>query len=115
MNGSTVMVDVVPAEAGVTDTAKKRYSDHLNARGKTDAFPPVFVAPDVVQVLSHLRSTGKAFAEFRSTDLVKSADLTFVPFYRIYEEHYAVYFPVMTSEEWRRREGELNADRERRA
>jgi uncharacterized protein len=87
----------------------------MNARGKTDAFPPVFVAPDFVQVLSHLRSTGKTFGEFRSTDLVKSADLTFVPFYRIYEEHYAVYFPVMTPDEWRRREAELNADRERRA
>ena len=115
MYGPMVLAGVVPAEAGVPDPAKKRYSDHLNARGKTDAFSPVFVAPDVVQVLSHLRSTGKAFAEFRSTDLVKSADLTFVPFYRIYEEHYAVYFPVMTSDEWRRREAELNADRERRA
>ena len=65
----------------------------MNARGKTDAFPPLFVAESGEDVLRQLKPTGKAFAEFQSEGVVKPEDLLFVPLYRIYEEQYAVYFP----------------------
>ena len=112
MFGPTVLAGIVPDEPGVANPAKQRFSEHLNARGKTDAFPPLFVAADSAEVLAHLKPTGKAFAEFRSEGVVKPQDLTFVPFYRIYEEQYAVYFTLLTADEWTRREGEIRAERE---
>jgi DUF1680 family protein len=44
MFGPTVLAGIVPEEPGVPKPAKQRFSEHLNARGKTDAFPPLFVA-----------------------------------------------------------------------
>ena len=45
---------------------------------------------------------------------MRPADLTFVPLYRIYEEQYAVYFPLLTPDGWAAREGELRAAAETR-
>jgi uncharacterized protein len=111
MYGPTVLA-AVPDEPGIPNPAGQRFSEHLNARGKTDAFPPLFVASRAADVLSHLRPIGKAFAEFRSQGVVKPDDLTFVPFHRVYEEQYAVYFPLITAAEWTRCEGEIRAERE---
>lgn len=86
MQGPTVMAGIV--SGGLT---KERYSDHLKARGKTDAFPPVLV-----------------------DDRTKPDALDFIPLYEVYEEPYAVYFPVMSQSEWARREDELRAEQERR-
>jgi DUF1680 family protein len=113
MYGPTVLAAVVPDKPGIPNPAGQRFSEHLNARGKTDAFPPAFVASSESDVLRNLKPTGCAFAEFQSDGVVKPEDLTFVPLYRIYEEQYAVYFPIMTAEEWMRREGEIRFDRER--
>jgi len=43
-------------------------------------------------VFSRLESLDGVFAEFRGTELVIPEDLHFVPFHRIYEEQYAVYW-----------------------
>ncbi|OGV58249.1 MAG: hypothetical protein A2X45_13010 [Lentisphaerae bacterium GWF2_50_93] len=103
MYGPMVLAAVIPGEL-----ASKRYGDHLKARGKTDAFPPVLVG-------DKLEPSGKAFAEFRSVGSVRPEDLTFIPLYRIYEEQYAVYFTRMTPEDWTRREAGLRAEKEERA
>lgn len=114
MFGPMTLAGVVPAEPGAPDPAKQRFGDHLSARGKTDEFPPLFVVPNSDEVLANLKPTDKAFGEFQSEGVVKPADLVFIPFYRIYEEHYAVYFPVMAAVEWKARETELLAEQERR-
>ncbi len=113
MYGPTVLAAVVPDEPGIPNPATQRFSEHLNARGKTDAFPPSLVASSGADVLRNLKPTGRAFAEFQSNGVVRPEDLTFVPLYRIYEEQYAVYFPIMTADEWTRREGEIRFERER--
>lgn len=112
MYGPTVLAAIVPEEPGISNPAGMRFSEHLDARGKTDAFPPLFVAADASSVLAGLRPTGRTFAEFRSQGAVKPNDLTFVPFHRIYEEQYAVYFPLLTPGEWQSREGEIRAERD---
>lgn len=112
MYGPTVLAAVVPDEPGVLNPARQRFSEHLNARGKTDAFAPLFVAADSADVLAHLCPTGQALVEFRSQGIVKPRDLTFVPFYRIYEEQYAVYFPLLTANDWAQREHDIRSDRE---
>ena len=115
MFGPTVLAAVVPTEPGAPDPAKERVDDHLKARGKTDQFPPVLVATSVADALTKLRPTGRAFAEFSSAGLMRPGDLTFVPLYRIYEEHYAVYFPLMNEAEWQARKADLEAEQQREA
>ena len=114
MYGPMVLAGVIPPEPGVPDPAKQRFVDHIKARGKTDQFPPVFVVPNSAAVVSGLIPTGRSFAEFRSQGLVQTNDLIFVPFHRIYEEHYAVYFPVMTTAEWAQKETVLRLQQEKR-
>lgn len=115
MYGPIVLAGIVPPVVGVPDPAKLRFSDHLSSRGKTDAFPPLFLASDLAEVVRGLNPTGRAFAEFRSDGVVAPEDLLFKPFHRVYEEHYAVYFPVMSRDEWGRRQGELRLEAEQRA
>jgi len=114
MYGPTVLAAIVPDEPGILNPASQRFSEHLNARGKTDVFPPMFVASRAEEVLAHLQPTGSSFAEFRSVGIIKPDDLTFVPFYRVYEEQYAVYFPLNTVEQWTRRETEIRTEHEAR-
>ena len=113
MYGPAVLAAVVPDEPDVPNPAKQRFREHLQARGKTDAFPPLFVSASADDVLKNLRPTGRVFGEFCSEGVVKPADLTFVPFHRIYEEQYAVYFPRIAAAEWTRREVEMRAEREK--
>ncbi|MDF3058967.1 MAG: hypBA1 5 [Rariglobus sp.] len=112
--GPVLLAAIVPDEPGVPNPAKQRFSEHLTARGKTDALPPVFVAPANQVLPAELRPTGRAPLEFSSHDGVRPADLTFVPLYRIYEEQYAVYFTRLTAAEWSAREGELRTAHEAR-
>jgi uncharacterized protein len=105
--GPSVLAGIVPPVPGVPDPAKERYSDHLKAKLKTADLPPVLVAQKGSDLLAHLQPAGTNFAEFRSDGMLKPADLTFVPLYRVYEEHYAVYFPLLTPAEWAQREADL--------
>ncbi|BCU78077.1 beta-L-arabinofuranosidase domain-containing protein [Luteolibacter sp. LG18] len=109
--GPTLLAAIVPDEEGVPNPSKRRFSEHLDARGKTDAFPPHIVAESWDAALQGMRPTG--FASFRSEGVVKPADLVLVPFHRIYEEQYAVYFPRLTAAEWAERESGIRAERER--
>ncbi|HRJ71913.1 MAG TPA: glycoside hydrolase family 127 protein [Terrimicrobiaceae bacterium] len=110
--GPNVLAAIVPNEPGSESPAKERFSEHLDARGKTDACPPVFVADDPGSILAALAPAGE-FAAFRSRGLVAPGDLVFVPFHRIYEEQYAVYFPVFSPENWKIQEATIRAERER--
>ncbi len=113
MYGPIALAGIVPATPGVPDPAKERFSDHLKARGKTDEFPPLFIARDAAEALGHLHPSGRGFGEFISRGAVLPADIDFIPLHRIYEEHYAVYCPVMSAEEWAAREAGIRAERER--
>ena len=115
MYGPLVLAGVVPAVIGEPDPAKDRFSDHLKARGKTDQTPPVLVGATTADLLAHLHPDPNAFGCFHSDGVVKPSDLAFMPLYRIYEEHYAVYFPFFTTAEWDAQEAGLRAEQERRA
>lgn len=110
MHGPVLLSAIVPDDPVIGNPSKRRFSEHLDARGKTDAFPPVLVAESAEAALAGLRPTGRTPHEFASTGVVKPADLAFVPLYRIYEEPYAVYFPRLTADEWATLEGELRAE-----
>ncbi|OGV44270.1 MAG: hypothetical protein A2X48_00140 [Lentisphaerae bacterium GWF2_49_21] len=115
MKGPIVMAGIVPADPRLKDPAKERYGEHLKARGKTDDLPPVFVATSADEVISCFKSACKGGDEYSSSNLVRPYDAKFKLFYQVYEEHYAVYFPLMTPDEWKEREAELRADKEEEA
>ena len=114
LHGPVLLAALVPDEPGIENPAKQRFSEHLAARGKTDAFPPVLVASSVDSALAGLRPTNREPLEFSSHGALRPADLVFVPLYRVYEEQYAAYFQLLSHEEWTRREGALRAETETR-
>ncbi len=107
--GPIVLAGIVPTDPATPDPAKKRYNDHLQAKLQSTGLLPAVVAQSGNDFLAHLKPMGTNFAEFRSTNVLKPTELTFVPLYRIYEEHYAVYFPLLTPTEWTQREASLQA------
>lgn len=113
MFGPLVLAGIVPDEAGIESPASLRFSDHLQARGETDAFAPVFVAPSAGVIPAGFHPTD-VFGEFQSRGVVQPQDLRFVPFYRIYEEQYAVYLSLLTQEEWARQGDSMRAQHELR-
>ena len=115
MYGPMQLVGIVPSVPGAPDPAKDRFSDHLKAPGKVAGTAPVIVASSPQEIVSRLKPAGKGFASFVSDGLVKPADLTFVPFHQVYEEHYSAYFPLLSPADWASREGEIRAEQERLA
>jgi hypothetical protein len=113
--GPNLLAGIVPARPGVPDPAKQRWDDHLKAPGKVPGTRPVFVAQDATVLLRHFQPTGKGFAEFRSVGVTKPEDLTFLPLHRVYEEHYAVYFPLLSPADWAKEEAAMRALEEREA
>ena len=115
LHGPVVLAGIVPQKPDASDPAKNPADDHLKAWGRTDKTPPVLVAQSEADLLSHFKPSGTAFGEFRSNGVVRPQDLEFLPFYRVYEEHYSIYFPLLSPEEWKVREREIRAAAERRA
>lgn len=109
--GPTVLAAIVPDEPGIANPSKLRFSEHLEARGKTDAFPPFFVSENHEAIFAGLKPTDH-FAEFRADGIMKPADLTFVPMHRVYEEAYAVYLQCLSPDEWIEKENSLRAERD---
>ncbi len=87
MHGPLLMVGVMPPEKGKVDPAKKRWEDHLAAPAGTNERSMTIV-------------DGK----------LKPNAIPLMPYYKVYEEHYTMYFPVMTSEEWAARSAELERE-----
>lgn len=113
--GPNVLAGIVPKEPGAPDPAIRRWDDHLKAPGMVRQAPPVLVASSGAELPSHLRPTGEAFGEFRSDGVIRPRDLTFMPFQRVYEDHYAVYFQCMSPSEWKSRESDILAMEAREA
>jgi len=111
MYGPTLLAGIVPEKEGVASSASGRFSEHLAARGKTDAMPPLFAASSEKEVLQHLLPD-TTFAEFMSDGVVKPEDLKFAPLWRVYEEQYAVYFPIMASDDWEEHKMDILAAQE---
>lgn len=116
MYGPLQLVAVVPPAPGAPDPARQRYGDHLRSPGQIPGLPPVLVADDTAALLAGLRPDPAAgFAAFRTASVSQPAELALVPFHRVYQEHYAAYFPVYTPATWAERQAELRAEEAARA
>jgi uncharacterized protein len=99
-HGPLVLAGIVPPVPGAPDPARERHADHLCARGKTDAQPPVLVWAATAAPEALLLPTGDGPDIYRSQDAVRPVDLVFRPLMDLYEEHYAVYFRRIDPARW---------------
>ncbi len=91
MHGPLLMVGITPPEKGVPDPAKKRWDDHLAAPAGTMERAMTLV-------------DGK----------LQPHDVPMMPYYKVYEEHYTMYFPVMGAEEWKTQQARLEREQAER-
>ncbi len=108
--GPLLLAAVLPPGNDPGDEAKKRFEDHLKARGRTNERPPVLVLPETDSIAGHLLETGK-FGEFQTDGLLKEQDLRLMPLMNVYEEHYALYLDRFTPEQYRETLAELEEQR----
>ncbi len=109
MYGPLQLVALVPSDPAAPDRARQRYSDHLKSPGRTRATPPVIVSPDIDTLLSAMKpEPSLGFGAFRVRDVLQP-DYPLVPIHRVYEEHYAAYFPFYTAETWAEKQVEIRA------
>ena len=116
MYGPLQLAAIIPPAPDRPDPAKQRYGDHLKSPGRVPGTAPLVVAENTADLLAGLKPVrGRGFAAFRSDGVVKPADLDFIPLHRVYEEHYAVYFPLLSPAAWAARQAEIRAEEEARA
>ncbi len=81
MYGPSLMVGITPPQPGKDDFAKRRWKDHVASPASTDETAKMIVTED------------KQHPEVPK-------DIAMMPFWKVYEEHYTIYFPVATPEEY---------------
>jgi DUF1680 family protein len=81
-------------------------------RVKTPVIPE-FVG-DPKDVLSHIVPDASAPMQFKTRGLARPHEVTLVPFYRIVDQRYTVYWSVSSPAEWDRRQAELSRTEARR-
>lgn len=115
MYGPMQLVAHVPTTDEKNDPAHRRYADQLKSPARVDATPPVLVAADTTALLASFRPERSAgFGRFRAPGVLRP-DCSLVPIHRVYQEHYAAYFPLHTPAEWAVREAEVRAAEAARA
>jgi len=100
MYGPMVLTGIVPPEEGKEDMAKRRWDDHLKAPYATNETAANIVSNDPLNAWKKLELKSKSPLEFVSKGLAKPGEITLRPFHTVYEEHYTMYFPVMSEENW---------------
>ena len=124
MYGPLVLAGIVPPEEGKIDQATRRWDDHLAAPGKTLESAMTVVTTNLLNVLRTFKrvrsdklgvgelgvkslafevdSSERAFGDGVSTHNSKltTHNYKLIPLMDVYEEHYTVYFPVMTPRKW---------------
>ena len=90
--GPSLMVGITPPEPGKEDFAKRRWENQGDAPARTDELAKFIVAKD-------------------KSSPPRPEGIEMMPFWKVYEEHYTIYFPVVTPEEYK----EEKARREKEA
>jgi DUF1680 family protein len=81
----------------------KRYGPSAPQVGRVKTPPiPAFVG-EVKDVVSRITPNRSVPLEFRTSGLAQPHDVTLVPFYRILDQRYTIYWSVYTPDEWRSR------------
>ncbi|HEY3136735.1 MAG TPA: beta-L-arabinofuranosidase domain-containing protein [Blastocatellia bacterium] len=74
---------------------------------------PVFIG-EVKDVLARVKPIAGAPLTFKTEGLGRPQDVTLLPFYKVFEPRYTVYWKVYTAGEWEKRKAEIAAHEARR-
>ena len=96
------------------DDAKERYGPTAPRVGRVKPIEiPAFVG-DLNKVLPSLKPVAGLPLTFQTSGLLRPRDVRLVPFYKVFEPRYTVYWKVYSSEEWEKRKVDLAAAEARR-
>lgn len=90
LHGPNLMVGITPPEPGKHDFAKERWDDHLAAPAGTTERARVLIRENLADGAL--------------------PDGEFMPYHKVYEQHYTMYFPVMSAAEWERERGAIERE-----
>jgi DUF1680 family protein len=83
----------------------------FRGRNRKPVAAPVLVAANR-PISDWLKPIADKPGEFRSDGVGREKDVEFVPFYRLHRRTYAVYWDLLTPEEWEKKAAEIAAERE---
>jgi hypothetical protein len=96
------------------DDAKQRYGPTAPRVGRVKAIEiPVFVG-DLNKVLPSLKPVAGSPLTFETSGLLRPRDVKLLPFYKVFEPRYTVYWKVYSPEEWEKRKADLASAETRR-
>jgi uncharacterized protein len=85
----------------------KRYGPSAPQMGRVKSIEiPAFIG-DVKDVLGKMKPVPGASMTFKTAGLARPADVTLVPFYKVFEPRYTVYWKVYTPAEWEKRKADI--------
>ncbi|MBO0724337.1 MAG: glycoside hydrolase family 127 protein [Blastocatellia bacterium] len=92
----------------------KRYGPSAPQLGRVKPIDiPAFIG-DVKDVLAKVKPAPGAPLTFKTDGLGRPQDVTLLPFYKVFEPRYTVYWKVYTPAEWEKRKADLAAAESRR-
>src|SRR5947207_7840436 len=74
---------------------------------------PVFIG-EVKDVLQKIKPVRSAPLTFKTVGLARPQDITLLPFYKVFDTRYSVYWKVYTGGEWEKRKAEIAVHEARR-
>ncbi|HXF06853.1 MAG TPA: beta-L-arabinofuranosidase domain-containing protein [Blastocatellia bacterium] len=107
---------VLGGDLGTTGlTEAERYGPSAPRIGRVPPVEvPAFVAAEVKDVLTKIKPVAEGPLTFRTEGLAQPREVTLLPFYKLHDRRYTVYWKVYTPAEWEKRKAEIAAREARR-
>ena len=99
---------VLAAELGTSGMPDPHATNQLDFVKVPDPQVPVFVT-DENSLLKHIKPTGQPLT-FRTKNLGKPDDVTLVPYYKLGDERYSIYWNVISPADWKTNSKKITAD-----
>ena len=100
---------VLAAELGTNGMPNPYAKDQLNFVKVPDPQVPVFVT-DEKSLLKHIQPVPGQPLTFRTKNLGKPDDVTFVPYYKLSDERYSIYWSVVSPADWKENSTKAKAE-----
>ena len=99
---------VLAGELGTNGTPNPYAKDQLDFVKVPDPEVPVFVA-DENSLLKHIKPEGEPL-RFRTKNLGKPDDVTLIPYYKLNDERYSIYWSVVSPADWKENPAKAKAE-----
>jgi DUF1680 family protein len=100
---------VLAAELGTNGMPNPYAKDQLDFVKVPDPQVPVFVA-DENSLLKHIKPVSGQPLTFRTKNLGKPDDVTLIPYYKVSNERYSIYWSVVSPADWEKNPAKASAE-----